>query len=94
MICVKNLRVCMAVQSEELQDKIDRMDPELFVGESDGPAEPDLIDGLLEGALPGTAGFQGDTSMQMDFMRDILPEGEDDDVSEFNTAQSGEEPTE
>lgn len=84
----------MAVQSEELQDKIDHMDPELFVGESDGPAEPDLIDGLLEGALPGTAGFQGDTSMQMDFMRDILPEGEDDDVSESIAAQSGEEPTE
>jgi hypothetical protein len=82
----------MVMQTEELQDKIDRMDPELFVGEPDGPAEPDLIDGLLEGTLPGTAGFQGDTSIQMDFMRDILPEGGDDDIPDSNAPQNGEGP--
>ena len=48
------------------------------MGEPDAPAEPDAIDGLLDGALPGTAGFQEDTEAQLDFIRDILPEGDDD----------------
>ena len=67
------------------------MDPELFLGEPDAPAEPDAIDGLLEGALPGTAGFQEDTGAQVDFMRDILPEG-DDDALEGEAANDGDAP--
>jgi len=66
------------LQTEELQAKIDAMDPELFVGQPDDPEEPDAIDTLLEGSLPGTVGFLEDTDVQVDFMRDILPEGTDD----------------
>ena len=80
------------LQSEELQDRIDSMDPELFVGEPDAPAEPDAIDGLLDGALPGTAGFKEDTEAQVDFIRDILPEG-DDDALEPEAAYSGDAPS-
>ena len=61
-------------------------------GEPDAPAEPDAIDGLLDGALPGTAGFQEDTGAQVDFMRDILPEGDEDDVPEPEAAQNGDPP--
>ena len=84
--------VCL-LQSEELQDRIDNMDPELFLGEPDAPAEPDAIDGLLDGALPGTAGFQEDTGAQVDFMRDIMPEGNDDDAElEPEAAGNGDTP--
>ena len=74
---IADFKYCL-LQTEELQGKIDAMDPELFVGQPDEPDEPDAIDTLLEGSLPGTAGFLEDTDMQVDFMRDILPEGTDD----------------
>lgn len=88
-----SIKVCTIMvfclpQSEELQDRIDNMDPELFVGEPDAPAEPDAIDGLLDGALPGTAGFQENTDAQVDFIRDILPEG--DDALEPDAAYNGD----
>ena len=70
------------------------MDPELFLGAPDAPAEPDAIDGLLDGALPGTAGFQESTGAQVDFMRDILPEGDDgDDALEPDAAYNGDAPS-
>lgn len=81
------------MQSEELQAKIDMMAPELFVGDPDPPALPDTIDGLLEGTLPGTAGFKEDTGLQVDFMRDILPEG-NDDILDSQAEQVDEEGSE
>ena len=69
---------CSRLQSEELQAKLDANAPELFEGEPDLPPVPDAIDGLLESALPGTAGYRQDADAQSDFIRDILPEGDDD----------------
>ena len=71
-------RGCALVQSEELQAKLDANSPELFEGEPDLPPVPDAIDDLLEIALPGTAGYKQDSNVQTDFIRDILPEGDDD----------------
>ncbi len=67
------------MQSAELQDKIDNFDPSLFEGEPDAPAEPDVIDQLLDGVLPGTAGYVDGGPAQRDYMMDILPEGPDDE---------------
>ena len=39
---------------------------------------PNAIDDLLEIALPGTAGYRQDSAAQTDFIRDILPEGDND----------------
>ena len=69
---------CALLQSEELQAKLDANAPELFEGEPDLPPVPNAIDDLLEIALPGTAGYNPDLSAQTDFIRDILPEGDDD----------------
>jgi hypothetical protein len=62
--------VCLRMQSAELQEKIDNFDPSLFEGEADPPPQPNVIDQLLDGVLPGTAGY----------MMDILPEGPEDDL--------------
>ena len=71
-------RGCALLQSEELQAKLDANAPELFEGEPDLPPVPDAIDDLLEIALPGTAGYKQDLNAKTDFIRDILPEGDDD----------------
>ncbi|BDA49927.1 hypothetical protein COCOBI_15-0550 [Coccomyxa sp. Obi] len=66
--------------SQELQEKIDNHDPSLFEGEADPPEEPDFIDSLLEGVLPGTAGYVGGAAAERDsYMLDILPEGDEDE---------------
>ena len=39
---------------------------------------PNAIDDLLEIALPGTAGYKPGLSAQTDFIRDILPEGDNE----------------
>lgn len=73
--------VC-ASQSPELQSKIDNYDPSLFEGEPDAPAEPDILDSLLDGVLPGTDGFfegAAGGAAQQSYMLDILPEGPDDE---------------
>ena len=68
------------LQTEELQDKIDNHDPSLFEGEADAPEEPDMIESLLEGVLPGTAGYVGGAAAERDsYMMDILPEGDEDE---------------
>lgn len=36
------------MQTPELEAKINSYDPELFEGEADAPAEPDMFDSLLE----------------------------------------------
>ncbi|CAL8465543.1 g5079 [Coccomyxa elongata] len=66
--------------TQELQDKIDNHDPSLFEGEVDPPEEPDVIESLLEGVLPGTAGYVAGAAAQRDsYMMDILPEGDGDE---------------
>lgn len=75
------LSCCNCVlQTQELQDKIDNHDPSLFEGEHDPPEEPDVIDSLLEGVLPGTAGYVGGAGAERDsYMMDILPEENEED---------------
>lgn len=69
----------LCLQTQELQDKIDNHDPSLFEGEADPPEEPDVIESLLEGVLPGTAGYVAGAAAQRDsYMMDILPEGDED----------------
>jgi hypothetical protein len=72
--------VCLRMQSAELQEKIDNFDPSLFEGEADPPPQPNVIDQLLDGVLPGTAGFVDGGAAQRDYMMDILPEGPEDDL--------------
>jgi hypothetical protein len=71
------------LQTLEQQRMIDNHDPALFEGEADPPAPIDQFDELLEGVLPGTAGFlerDGGTGTERErYMLDILPEGDDDD---------------
>ena len=70
------------------------------MGEPDPPESTGVIDTLLEGVLPGTAGYSGSTSastaaLQQDYVADILPEaGPDEDEGSEELLLHGDMPDE